>query len=221
MNSEFRQGALELRMWPSKMADGSTRTTTPGIFSDIKESELEEAFGHTNGFDDHHSNMSSNSNAKPTIDEFPILDELDRLAKMSKYHSEGHMIKQDWLDRLTLKEIQNAVKREKQNLPNTKFFFMTIEFAQIKCEDVKYVVLYYEEVKFKQKQMYLFNLVKFNVKSKTFIECGKDYANFANERALCSERSRTGARQHNRIENEKARALEADRHARCKFEARH
>ena len=62
---------------------------------------------------------------------------------MSKYHYEGHMIKQDWLDRLTLKEIQNASKKEKLN---SKFFFMSIEFAQIKCEDVKYRVLYYEEV---------------------------------------------------------------------------
>jgi hypothetical protein len=77
-------------MWPNKMADGCTRTTTPGIFSDVKESELEDAFGHTsNGsnFDDHHSNSSSSSASaanKPAIDEFPILDELDRLAKVNK-----------------------------------------------------------------------------------------------------------------------------------------
>lgn len=63
---------------------------------------------------------------------------------MSKYHYEGHMIKQDWLDRLTLTEIQNATKKEKLN---SKFLFMTLEFAQIKCEDVKYKVLYYEEVR--------------------------------------------------------------------------
>ena len=30
-------------------------------------------------------------------------------------HANGHMIKQDWLDRLTLKEIQNATKKEKEN----------------------------------------------------------------------------------------------------------
>lgn len=53
------------------------------------------------------------------------------------------MIKQDWLDRLTLKEIQNAAKKEKLS---SKFFFITIELAQIKCDDVKYKVLYYEEV---------------------------------------------------------------------------
>ena len=62
---------------------------------------------------------------------------------MSKYHSNGQMIKQDWLDRLTLKEIQKNVKSEKET---SKFFYMSIEFAQIKCEDLKYIVLYYEEV---------------------------------------------------------------------------
>lgn len=62
---------------------------------------------------------------------------------MSKYHANGHAIKQDWLDKLTLKEIQNAVKKEKTN---SKFFYVSIELAQIKCEDVKYTVLYYEEV---------------------------------------------------------------------------
>jgi phosphatidylinositol 3-kinase len=66
---------------------------------------------------------------------------------MSKYHSNGHMIKQDWLDKLTFNEIQNSIKKEKLN---SKFFYMTIELAQIKCEDVKYVVLYYEEVSFKK-----------------------------------------------------------------------
>jgi phosphatidylinositol 3-kinase len=75
--SEFRQGAFELRMWPNKMADGSTRTTTPGIFSDIKESELDDAFSHTHG-----SNFDSKASAA-TVEEFPILDELDRLAKVT------------------------------------------------------------------------------------------------------------------------------------------
>ena len=50
---------------------------------------------------------------------------------MSKMHANGHMIKQDWLDRLTLKEIQNATKKEKEN---SKFFYMSIEFAQISLE---------------------------------------------------------------------------------------
>jgi hypothetical protein len=62
---------------------------------------------------------------------------------MSKYHTNGQLIKQDWLDRLTLKEIQKAAKNEKEA---TKFFYLTIDLAQIKCDDTKYTVLYYEEV---------------------------------------------------------------------------
>ena len=69
---------------------------------------------------------------------------------MSKLHANGHMIKQDWLDRSTFKEIQNAIKNVKTN---SKFFYMTIELAQIKCDDTKYTVLYYEEVN----RMLLFN----------------------------------------------------------------
>lgn len=142
-------------MWPNRVADGSTRTTTPGIVSDVKELELEEHNGvllpasseEQTGQQSNNNTGSSlhHSASAPVVDEFPILDELDRLAKMSKYHYDGHMIKQDWLDRLTLKEIQNATKKEKFN---SKFFFMAIEFAQIKCEDVKYKVLYYEEVRY-------------------------------------------------------------------------
>lgn len=142
-------------MWPNRVADGSTRTTTPGIVSDVKELELEEHNGvllpasseEQTGQQSNNNTGSSlhHSASAPVVDEFPILDELDRLAKMSKYQYDGHMIKQDWLDRLTLKEIQNATKKEKFN---SKFFFMAIEFAQIKCEDVKYKVLYYEEVRY-------------------------------------------------------------------------
>lgn len=126
-------------MWPNKVADGNSKSTTPGILSDAKELELEEKMLNQ----DMNTPNSVTSTTTNGSDEFPILDELDRLARMSKFHSDGHMIKQDWLDKLTLKEIQNATKREKQN---SKFFYMNIEFAQIRCDDVKYVVLYYEEV---------------------------------------------------------------------------
>lgn len=138
---EFRQGVFELRMWPNRVADGtSSRTTTPGILSDHKELELEEGGVVTAAV------AEAVTTTTTQVDEFPILDELDRLAKMSKYHANGHMIKQDWLDRMTFKEIQNAIKKEKSSALNSKFFYMTIELAQIKCEDTKYVVLYYEEV---------------------------------------------------------------------------
>lgn len=64
LSSEFRQGQYEVRMWANKIADGCPQTTTPGIISDSIENDTEEA-------------SSSNTN-----DGFPILDELDRLAKV-------------------------------------------------------------------------------------------------------------------------------------------
>jgi hypothetical protein len=95
-------------MWPNKVADGSTKTSTPGIISDQIENDLEEgvyngsnATTFTLGNDDTKNTASttnanatstSNNQTNPTLtsnsssntlDEFPILDELDRLAKVS------------------------------------------------------------------------------------------------------------------------------------------
>lgn len=138
-------------MWPNRIADGNTRTCTPGIITDSKENEFEDSHGgnsitNNKNISSQDSNLGNSNNTQTSlIDEFPMLDELDRLAKMSKFHTNGQLIKQDWLDRLTLKEIQKSMKNEKQA---SKFFFLTIDFAQIKCDDTKYNVLYYEEVGF-------------------------------------------------------------------------
>jgi hypothetical protein len=79
---------MEIRMWPNKVADGNTRTTTPGILSDSKELDLDEynsgtSFGIS---DDQNNGTNANHQLYPiqttSIDEFPILDELDRLAKV-------------------------------------------------------------------------------------------------------------------------------------------
>ena len=141
-------------MWPNRVADGNNRTCTPGIVSDFKENEYEESQNSNNNSTNKNNtatttennfslNNQNQSHLSNIADEFPMLDELDRLAKMSKFHTNGQLIKQDWLDRLTLKEIQKSVKNEKEA---SKFFFLTIDLAQIKCDDTKYNVLYYEEV---------------------------------------------------------------------------
>ena len=135
-------------MWPNRIADGNTRTSTPGIITDSKENEFEDSHHGTSNknISLQDSNSGSGTNGGQTgsmTDEFPMLDELDRLAKMSKFHANGQLIKHDWLDRLTLKEIQKSFKNEKEV---SKFFFLSIDFAQIKCDDTKYRVLYYEEV---------------------------------------------------------------------------
>lgn len=89
-------------MWPNRIADGGTRTTTPGILSDTREQEIEDAAASTNTTNgvvgvpqptsinvdtsDSLSTTTTTSNPSQTtsIDEFPILDELDRLAKVEK-----------------------------------------------------------------------------------------------------------------------------------------
>lgn len=58
-------------------------------------------------------------------------------------YNDGHMIKQEWLDRLTLRELQSVVQHEKKS---SNYFYMRIEFPEVKCEDRRYHVLYFEEV---------------------------------------------------------------------------
>lgn len=75
-------------MWPNRIADGNTKTKTPGLLSEHKENELEEnGFNSSNtkaNFDNEvsSSNTHSTTNTTNNLDEFPILDELDRLAKV-------------------------------------------------------------------------------------------------------------------------------------------
>ncbi|KAM9632958.1 phosphatidylinositol 3-kinase catalytic subunit type 3 isoform 2-T2 [Trichechus inunguis] len=53
-------------------------------------------------------------------------DQMSRLAKLTKAHRQGHMVKVDWLDRLTFREIE-----------------MINEC--VKCEDKEYGIVYYEK----------------------------------------------------------------------------
>nr|AWV66648.1 phosphatidylinositol 3-kinase catalytic subunit type 3 [Brachionus plicatilis] len=131
---EFRQGPLEIRLWPNRVGDGNLKSTTPGLLSDQRELEIEELSQNVD--------EGINSGQGNGLEEFPMLDELDRLAKLSKYYADGHMIKQEWLDKITLQKIEDTIKNEKVN---SKFFFMSVELAQIECDSVKYKVLYYEE----------------------------------------------------------------------------
>jgi hypothetical protein len=73
-----------LRLWPNKMADGNTRSTTPGLLSDLRENELDESGGTLKN--EINDNLNNESNNKNINDEFPMLDELDRLAKVFFSH---------------------------------------------------------------------------------------------------------------------------------------
>jgi hypothetical protein len=67
-------------MWPNKVADGNWKTSTPGILSDLKETEIDESIGLNN-----RSGGGLNvDEPSSSLEEFPILDELDRLAKVGQ-----------------------------------------------------------------------------------------------------------------------------------------
>ncbi|XP_026541596.1 phosphatidylinositol 3-kinase catalytic subunit type 3 [Notechis scutatus] len=76
----FRQGMHDLKVWPNVEADGSEPTKTPGktssTFSEDKMSRLAKASGE------------------------------EHLEELTKSHRQGHMVKVDWLDRLTFREIE-------------------------------------------------------------------------------------------------------------------
>ncbi|XP_069885350.1 phosphatidylinositol 3-kinase catalytic subunit type 3 isoform X1 [Dipodomys merriami] len=112
----FRQGMHDLKVWPNVEADGSEPTKTPGRTSS-------------------------------TLSE----DQMSRLAKvkkikldfeLTKAHRQGHMVKVDWLDRLTFREIEMINESEKRS---SNFMYLMVEFRCVKCDDKEYGIVYYEK----------------------------------------------------------------------------
>nr|CAA87094.1 phosphatidylinositol 3-kinase [Homo sapiens] len=69
-------------------------------------------------------------------------DQMSRLAKLTKAHRQGHMVKVDWLDRLTFREIEminESVKR------SSNFMYLMGGFRCVKCDDKEYGIVYYEK----------------------------------------------------------------------------
>lgn len=69
-------------------------------------------------------------------------DQMSRLAKLSKRHRDGHMVKVDWLDRLTFREIEMVNERQKRD---SNFMYLMIEFPHIHFNDMDYSVVYFEK----------------------------------------------------------------------------
>ncbi|XP_006889295.1 PREDICTED: phosphatidylinositol 3-kinase catalytic subunit type 3-like [Elephantulus edwardii] len=69
-------------------------------------------------------------------------DQMSRLAKLTKAHRQGHMVKVDWLDRLTFREIEMINESEKRS---SNFMYLMVEFQCVKCEDKEYGIVYYEK----------------------------------------------------------------------------
>ncbi|PNF20743.1 Phosphatidylinositol 3-kinase catalytic subunit type 3 [Cryptotermes secundus] len=93
----FRQGMLDLRVWPSQEADGNFPSSTPGKARDHGKEQMQ------------------------------------RLAKLTKKHRNGHIAKVDWLDRLTFREIELINEREKRN---SDYLYLMIEFPLVELEGV-------------------------------------------------------------------------------------
>ncbi|XP_072108538.1 phosphatidylinositol 3-kinase catalytic subunit type 3 isoform X1 [Mobula birostris] len=69
-------------------------------------------------------------------------DQMSRLAKLTKAHRQGHMVKVDWLDRLTFREIEMINESEKRS---SNFMYLMVEFPRVKSEDKEYGIIYYEK----------------------------------------------------------------------------
>ena len=62
---------------------------------------------------------------------------------MTKKHRNGHMIKCDWLDRLSFREIEMINERQKRE---SNFLYLMIEFPQIVYDNQEYTVVFFEKV---------------------------------------------------------------------------
>uniref|UniRef100_A0A8C7W5A6 Phosphatidylinositol 3-kinase catalytic subunit type 3 n=1 Tax=Oncorhynchus mykiss TaxID=8022 RepID=A0A8C7W5A6_ONCMY len=62
---------------------------------------------------------------------------------LTKAHRQGHMVKVDWLDRLTFREIEMINEREKRS---SNFMYLMVEFPRVKTgEKPEYSIVYYEK----------------------------------------------------------------------------
>ncbi|RXM29641.1 Phosphatidylinositol 3-kinase catalytic subunit type 3 [Acipenser ruthenus] len=69
-------------------------------------------------------------------------DQMGRLAKLTKAHRQGHMVKVDWLDRLTFREIEMINESEKRS---SNFMYLMVEFPRVKSADKEFGIVYYEK----------------------------------------------------------------------------
>ncbi|XP_068108187.1 phosphatidylinositol 3-kinase catalytic subunit type 3 isoform X3 [Hyperolius riggenbachi] len=111
----FRQGMHDLKVWPNVEADGSEPTKTPGRTSSLSEDKM--------------SRLAKG----------PDKEQLEHLTKA---HRQGHMVKVDWLDRLTFREIEMINESEKRS---SNFMYLMVEFPCVKSNDIEYSIVYYEK----------------------------------------------------------------------------
>ncbi|XP_054863582.1 phosphatidylinositol 3-kinase catalytic subunit type 3 isoform X1 [Amphiprion ocellaris] len=112
----FRQGMHDLKVWPGVEGDGGEPTTTPG--------------------------RTSSSLAEDQMGRLAKGPDLEVLSDLTKAHRQGHMVKVDWLDRLTFREIEMINESEKRS---SNFMYLMVEFPRVKTNDKEYSIVYYEK----------------------------------------------------------------------------
>ncbi|KAK8752497.1 hypothetical protein OTU49_005873 [Cherax quadricarinatus] len=68
-------------------------------------------------------------------------DQMQRLAKLAKKHRNGQMMKVDWLDRLTFREIELINEQEKRS---SNSMYLIVEFPRVEHEGVIYSIVWWE-----------------------------------------------------------------------------
>ncbi|XP_061106700.1 phosphatidylinositol 3-kinase catalytic subunit type 3 [Conger conger] len=112
----FRQGMHDLKVWPGVEGDGGEPTTTPG--------------------------RTSSSLAEDQMGRLAKGPDLELLSDLTKAHRQGHMVKVDWLDRLTFREIEMINESEKRS---SNFMYLMVEFPRVKTGEKEYSIVYYEK----------------------------------------------------------------------------
>ncbi|GAB1609342.1 phosphatidylinositol 3-kinase catalytic subunit type 3-like [Argonauta hians] len=69
-------------------------------------------------------------------------DQMSRLLKLSKKYRDGHMVKVDWLDRLTFREIEMINEKQKRS---SNLMYLMIEFPYINFDNTEFTVVYFEK----------------------------------------------------------------------------
>ncbi|KAI1296923.1 Phosphatidylinositol 3-kinase catalytic subunit type 3 [Halotydeus destructor] len=70
------------------------------------------------------------------------MEESARLSKLKKRYENGHMLKVDWLDKLTFPEAERIREHEKRS---SNGMYLTIEFSKIVIDGFSYQVVYFEK----------------------------------------------------------------------------
>ncbi|KAK4291772.1 hypothetical protein Pmani_033777 [Petrolisthes manimaculis] len=123
----FRQGLHDLRVWPNRAGHPQL---TPGKGRDHGKDQLRRIVNRSA-----HTELALGKG----LDHGK--DQMQRLAKLAKKHRNGQMMKVDWLDRLTFREIELINEQEKRS---SNSMYLMVEFPRVEHEGVIYSIVWWE-----------------------------------------------------------------------------